>query len=58
MQYLYPCVLTPEAEGGYAVSFGCGSFRTTSMFIVIHELDRIGHTSARHLRHPMPSEEP
>ena len=21
MQYLYPCVLTPEAEGGYAVSF-------------------------------------
>ena len=21
MQYLYPCVLTPEEEGGYAVSF-------------------------------------
>ena len=38
MQYLYPCVLTPEAEGGYAVSFPdvagaltCGDDRTEAL---------------------------
>ena len=41
-----------------AITNGCGSFATTSMFITVHELDTVGRMWVRGFRHPMPLVEP
>ena len=37
---------------------GCGSFRTTSTFIAVHELAKVGHASGCRSGWPMPCERP
>ena len=39
-------------------SYGCGSFRTTSTFIAVHELAKVGHASGCRSGWPMPCERP
>ena len=36
-----------------AIRFGCGSFATTSMFMMVRKIDTVDHTWVRRFRRPM-----